>query len=194
MFTTFLLLVVFHTIQSYGTSDPILVPKGVDKDRYIRCHNIVHRLYSFLDTDKDGILEVDEVRSSDLSALGLTNQDRPHLVEGCYFISEMTTEDVHIYFHRCARMEQYLAHFNRLDGQDIFERFMDPASDSLMDQMLIPKSDRVQLRRKLFKALLQADREDIITRTKKLTTKGLEPIISDLKTTSVSIQSDAGAM
>ena len=175
--------------RAAASPQDIVIPPGVNKNRFIRCHNIVHRLYVFLDTDGDGVLEDHEIKNSDLSALGLTDHDRVHMIEGCYFIAEMTTEDVHMYFHRCAKMEQYLAHFQRLDGQDIFERFMDPASDSLMEQMLIPISDRVQLRRILFKSLLQADREDILQRVKTLQQKqGLLPIISDIRTTSLTVR------
>ena len=167
----------------------ITTPAGLDKNRYLRCHKIVQRLYAFLDTDGDGVVEPDEVKRSDLSALGLTNQDRTHLIEGCYFISEMTTEDINVYFQRCARMEHYLAHFNKLDGQDIFERFMDPASDSLMEQMLIPKSDRVQLRRRLFKSLLQADSSNIQQRSKALRVgKNLAPSISNIRHHSLTVR------
>jgi hypothetical protein len=183
------LLNVTTLSKTTKTTTEVETPKGLNGNRYQRCYNIVNRLYLFLDIDGDGTLEDDEVKKSDLSALGLTDQDRAHLIEGCYFITEMTTEDIHVYFDRCARMNQYLAHFNLLDGQDIFERFMDPSSDNLMDQMLISKSDRVQLRRRLFKSILSADRENILTRNTRLTSKGgLVPTISNLKPTSLAIR------
>ena len=186
-----LLVLLQSPASAYSDSlskNAIQTPLGLDPNKYLRCHNIVHRLYFFMDTNADGEIGDEEVKQSDLSALGITNQDRAHIIEGCYFIAEMSVEDVQLYFDRCARMNQYLAHVNLLDGQDIFERFMDPASDSIMDQMLISKADRVQLRRKLFKSILRADRVAILARTKRLENQGLIPIISELADSSLTVR------
>ena len=160
-----------RTLPPSTTSQTPTTPSGLDNTKYQRCTNIVNRIYLFLDTDGNGVVEDEEVRHSDLSALGLTEHDRIELIEGCYFITQMTTEDINLYFDRCARMTQYLAHVSLLDGQDIFERFMDPSSDSLMDQMLISKADRDQLRRKLFKSILAANGPKILKRNKYLKNK-----------------------
>ena len=158
-----------------------------DQKQHLRCESMVERMYEYLDLDGDGTVSNKEIHSSDtLSSVGLNDNDRHDLVEGCYFLSQMTVEDVQMYLSRCAKNDMFLAHFSNIDGAEMFGRLMDPAvSERSMAGMLIPARDRVALRRWFFKSLLKADRGSILEREKKA--KAHHPEITDVDSTQLTV-------